>query len=423
MTWEQRYRLKLVARTSLVLWAGLSLVAALVCAPLMRWVDQQTGWIVFGYSPDGARAVLGALTASMLTFIVFVLSATLIVVQLASGQLTPRIIAMVFAMPWVRIALGIFTFTYTYTLAALARVEDRVPDLHVGVAVILNLTCILVFFLFVQRLSNGLRPSTMMKLVADRGREVIEEVYPAAYDPKRPEQATSAALPTSSAQMVEFAGQTGVVMAFSGAELVRLARDADAAIELLPQVGDSLAPGDPLFRVYGGTRPISRDALRACVAVGSERTLDQDPRFVFRILVDIGNRALSPAVNDPTTAVIALDQIDNLLLCLGQRRLDEGTIHDSDGKLRLVYGTPDWPDYVTLAASEIRHFGEGSMQINRRLRAMLEHLIRELPEDRRPPLEEELAMLVNAVKRGFRDEEDRKRAGVADYQGVGGSDS
>ena len=360
MTWEQRYRLKLLAHTSLVLWAGLSLVAALLCAPLMRWVDQQTGWIVFGYTPDGARAVLGALTGSMLTFIVFVLSATLIVVQLASGQLTPRIIAMVFAMPWVRFTLGIFTFTYTYTLAALARVEDRVPDLHVGVAVTLNLTCIIVFFLFVQRLSNGLRPSTMMKLVADRGREVIEEVYPAAYDPKRPEQATSAALPTSSAQLVEFAGRTGVVMAFSLAELVRLARDADAAVELLPQVGDSLAPGDPMFRIYGGARPVSQNALRACVAVGPERTLDQDPRFVFRILVDIANKALSPAVNDPTTAVIALDQIDNLLLCLGRRRLDEGVAHDRDGKLRLVYGTPDWPDYVTLAASEIRHFGRAA---------------------------------------------------------------
>jgi uncharacterized membrane protein len=178
-----------------------------------------------------------------------------------------------------------------------------------------------------------------------------------------------------------------------------------------------------MFRIHGGTRPVDHNALSACVAVGPERTLDQDPRFVFRILVDIANKALSPAVNDPTTAVIALDQIDNLLLCLGKRRLDEGAVHDSDGKLRLVYGTPDWPDYVTLAASEIRHFGEGSMQVNRRLRAMLEHLIRELPEDRRPPLEEELALLMNAVKRGFRDEEDRKRAGVADYQGVGGSDS
>ena len=180
MTWEQRYRLRLAARTSLVLWAGLSLVAALACAPAVRWLDHATGWVVFGYSPDGARTVLGALAGSMLTFIVFVLSATLIVVQLASGQLTPRVIALVFAMPWVRVTLGAFTFTFAYTLGALARVEDRVPDLHVGVAVLLNLACIVGFFQFVQKLAGGLRPSTIMRLVADRGRGVIAQVYPAA---------------------------------------------------------------------------------------------------------------------------------------------------------------------------------------------------------------------------------------------------
>ena len=111
MTWEQRYRLRLSISTSLVLWAGLSLLAALLAAPIIRWLDRETGWIIFGFSPDGARVVLGTLTGSMLTFIVFVLSATLIVVQLASGQLTPRIIAMVFAMPWVRISFNISTST------------------------------------------------------------------------------------------------------------------------------------------------------------------------------------------------------------------------------------------------------------------------------------------------------------------------
>ena len=101
------------------------------------------------------------------------------------------------------------------------------------------------------------------------------------------------------------------------------------SVELVPQVGDSLAPGDPLFRIYRrNATGLARTRCRACVAVGPERTLDQDPRFVFRILVDIANKALSPAVNDPTTAVIALDQIDNLLLCLGRRRLDEGVAHD-----------------------------------------------------------------------------------------------
>jgi uncharacterized membrane protein len=422
MSWERRYRWSLAARTSLVAWAAAALAAALACAPAVWWLDRQTQWRLFGFSPDGARVVLGALVGSMLTFIVFVLSATLIVVQLASGQLTPRVIGLVFAVPWVRVTLGVFTFTYAYTLGALGRVEDRVPDLHVGVAVLLNLACIVVFFLFVQRLSNGLRPSTMLRLVAGRGRGVIAQVYPVAFDPAKPEGGVGVALPGGPAQEVVLEGATGVVMAFSPAHLARAAREAGAVVAVVPQVGDSVAPGDPLFRVYGRKQPLPAGALRGCIAVGPERTLEQDPRFAFRILVDIANKALSPAINDPTTAVQALDQIDALLLFLGRRRLDEGVVRDPDGAPRVVYGTPDWPDYVTLAVSEIRHFGDGSIQVDRRLRAMLERLIRDLPAARRPPLEEELALLGSAVERRFRDEVDRKRAAVGDQQGVGGSE-
>lgn len=422
MTWERRYRAAHAARTSLVVWAGAALVLALVAAPAVRELDAATGWRVFNYSPDGARAVLGALAGSMLTFIVFVLSATLIVVQLASGQLTPRVIALVFAMPWVRVTLGAFVFTFAYTLGALARVDDRVPDLHVGVAVLLNLACVVGFFQFVQKLSAGLRPSTILRLVADRGRVVIAQVFPEPYDPAKPERPVGDALPDAPARVVRHPGPTGVMMAFDAAGLVRIARDADAVVELVPQVGDSLTDGDPLFRVYG-PGPVAEAALRGCVAVGPERTLDQDPRFAFRILVDIANKALSAAINDPTTAVLALDQLTGLLLGLGRRRLDEGVCRDAGGKPRLVYGTPDWSDFVMLAVSEIRQYGGGSIQIDRRLRAMLERLVEELPADRHPPLEEELALLRSAVERTFRDEVDRKRAAVADYQGVGGSET
>jgi len=419
MTWEQRHRLRRAARTSLVLWAGVALVAALVVAPAVRWLERETGWVIFGFSPDGARAILGALVGSMLTFIVFVLSATLIVVQLASGQSTPRVIALVLAVPGVKLALAVLTFTYVYTLAALGRVEDRVPDLHVSVAVLLNLACIVVFLSFVQRLATGLRPASMIHLVATHARRVFEQVYPLPYNPDRSEASPGGALPAASTQMIELTGESGVVMAFGAKNLVRLAEDADAVVELIPQVGDFVAVGDPLFRVAGG--PVSPAALRGCVAIGAERTLEQDPRFVFRILVDIANKALSPAINDPTTAVQSLDQMQHLLLELGRRHLDDGRARDRAGKLRLVYGTPNWPDFVMLAVSEVRQFGAGSLQVDRRLRAMLERLAETLPAGRRPPLLEELALLGNAVERHFEDEVDRKRARIADYQGVGGS--
>jgi uncharacterized membrane protein len=422
MTWEQRYRWRQTARNSLVLWAGVSLAAALVVAPVVRWLDRETGWVLFGFSAEGARAVLGVLVGSMLTFLVFVLSTTLIVVQLASGQSTPRVIAMVLSTPGVKIAMALLTFTYAYTLSALGRIEDRVPDLHVSVAILLNLACLVVFFQFVHRLSTGLRPGSLIQLVAERARVVIDEVYPLPLDPTRPEMPAGGMLPPTPTTVVEFAGPSGVVLAFSVEELKRLAIESGAIVELVPQVGDFIAVDDPLFRVYGDMQPVSAESLRGCVVIGFERTIDQDPRFVFRVLVDIASKALSPAINDPTTAVLALDQIEHLLLVVGRRHLDEGQVRDRDGKLRVVYGTPDWPDFVILAVSEVRQFGAGSLQVHRRLRAMLERLLEALPESRRPPLEEELAMLGSAVKREFDDEADRKRASVADYQGVGGSE-
>lgn len=421
MNWEQRYRLRQATRTSLVPWAAASLVAALVCAPAVRWLDRATGWGLFHFSPEGARAVLQALAGSMLTFIVFILSALLIVVQLAIGQLTPRVIAIVFARPGVKAVLAMLTFTYVYTLSALARIEDRVPDLHVSLAVILNLACVGGFFLFVQRLSGGLRPTSVMQEVAHLCQEVIQELYPADYAPGLVEQTVRELLPAAPVRVVKTYRRSGVVMAFSATNLVRLAREANAVIELVPEVGDFLTTDAPLFRVFGGDRPIPDDALRGCVAIGDERTLDQDPRFAFRILVDIAIKALSPAINDPTTAVLALDQIHHLLLGIGRRQLNDGQDRDQEGVLRLVYVTPAWSDYVLMAVSEIRQYGAGSLQVDRRLRALLNHLTEELPDERRPPLREELRLLDCSVQRGFRDEEDTKRAGVDDYQGVGGN--
>jgi len=357
----------------------------------------------------------------MLTFIVFVLSGTLILVQLASGQLTPRVVGIVFAMPRVKITLALFSFAYLFTLAALGRVEERVPDLEVSIAILLNVACIVAFFLFVQQLSSGLRSSSMMQHVADAGRHVIEHVYPLEFSSDHPEVSRRQTLAASAADVITFTGRSGVVMAFSVEQLVERAREAGTVIELVPQVGDFIAAGDDLFRIAAPAQGVSAEALRGCVAVGAERTLHQDPRFVFRILVDIASRALSPGINDPTTAVLAVDQIHHLLLCLGRRRLDDGRALDRDGKLRLIYGTPDWPDFVMLAVSEIRQYGEGSIQVNRRLHAMIEHLIRTLPEARRPALQAELALLSSGAARSFPDEEDRKRAGMADFQGIGSS--
>ena len=212
----------------------------------------------------------------------------------------------------------------------------------------------------------------------------------------------------------------GVVLAFDIEGLVSLAQRADCVIEMVPQVGDFVAAGDPLFRIFQGGATLPADALQQSVALGQERTLEQDPTFAFRIMVDIASKGLSPAINDPTTAVLAIDQIQHLLRNVGHRRLDDERVRDAAGRLRLIYRTPDWDDFVRLAVTEIRHFGGESIQVARRLRAMLDNLIQTLPEQRAPLLRQELNLLHRTAERLFAEPEDRALADVSDFQGVGG---
>ena len=182
-----------------------------------------------------------------------------------------------------------------------------------------------------------------------------------------------------------------------------------------------MTSGDPLFKIYNGGENIIDRQLHDAVAIGPERTMEQDPSFAFRIIVDIAAKALSPAINDPTTAVLALDQIHRLLRTVAGRKLDTGQEYDSNGQLRLLYRTPEWEDFISLAVTEIRNYGKDSLQVVRRMRALLENLIAILPPQRAGALKVELAVLSRGVEMDFRDPEDRQRDTLADSLGMGGS--
>jgi uncharacterized membrane protein len=279
---------------------------------------------------------------------------------------------------------------------------------------------LVVFLYLVEHVGKTLRPSGALRAVGSIGRAVIEDVYPRRFvesSEMRPDPATnSGAGPCRSID----SPRDGAVLAFDIAGLRDLARQTDCVIELVPQVGDYVAIGDPLFRVYGAKTELTAGELCQSVAVGQERTPEQDPTFAFRIMVDIASKALSPAINDPTTAVLALDQIHHLLRNVGGRCLDDERVRDTSGQVRLIYRTPDWEDFVQLAVTEIRHFGSESIQIARRLRAMLEDLIETLPEARVTLLRRELTLLQRSAERFFSEPEDRALAEVGDLQGVGG---
>ena len=420
MSWLQRYRIDSFLRTSVWLPPLLGMAAALLLRALVHRLDLILGWkAVVG--PDGARALLAALSSSMLTFIVFVFSILLVAVQLASAQLTPRIIAVVYRSRVLKLSLTFFVFSFTYTLALLSRIEDAVPQVSLWVAVYSSVFCIGLFVYMIDHVGKSLRPVSVLTRVGSMGQDVILDVYPRPVAGTQDVPANVALLPRGEPSRIVSSRRTGAVLAFDVTGLVELARHADCLIELVPQVGDFVTRGDPLFRLYGGGDVITDRELRQAVAIGPERTLQQDPEFAFRIIVDIASKALSPAINDPTTAVLALDQIHRLLRTVAEQHLDTGLVNDGAGRLRLVYRTPDWEDFVALSVTEIRHFGRDSIQIVRRMRAMLENLIKVVPPERAAMLRAELDLLSRGVDQDFRDPEDRIRAAAADSLGVGGA--
>ena len=214
---------------------------------------------------------------------------------------------------------------------------------------------------------------------------------------------------------------SAIVLAVDLDTLVAEARRAGGIVEFVPQVGDFVCTGEPLFELYGGAVSIANHRLQSSVAFGPERTMEQDPLFAFRIITDIGLKALSPAINDPTTGVLALDQLHRLLRIVGRRRLRSETIVDRAGTPRVIFRTPNWEDFVAVSCTEIRAYGAGNVQIARRLRAMLDNLIATLPARRHAALEAERRRLDLAIASLYALPEDRELAAVPDTQGLGGS--
>jgi uncharacterized membrane protein len=185
-------------------------------------------------------------------------------------------------------------------------------------------------------------------------------------------------------------------------------------------VGDTVVENTPLLRVHGGTQPLSEKALIAAVRLARARTFKQDPKYPIRLLVDVAIKALSPAINDPTTAVQAIDQIEDLLHRLGRCDLDSGYARDADGVLRLMFPMPTWEDYLMLAFDEIRQYGVGSLQVMRRLRAALNAIADSVAEEgRRESVRQHLRHLDEVVGHSSHDVEDRLVALQEDRQGLG----
>ena len=422
MTWNRWYALRSYLRSSLWIVPFIALLLEQITFRAVYALDVRHAWIpAWPFGLSGTHTALETIITLMLSFIVFTFGSLLIAVQVASGQLTPRIIATTLLRDnTLRFTVGLFVFTLLFALGTVARIDTTVPHLTVWVAAILGFGSLMAFLFLIDYAARLLRPVSIVWRVGEEGLKVIESVYP------NPIKDTDA-LPVRHRQLgpcdrvISHQGTSAIVLGVNLEALVAEAQRKDGVIEVVPRVGDFVAVGEPLFMLHDGGAAIDDPKLRASIAFGPERTIEQDSTFAFRVIVDIAIKALSKAINDPTTAVLAIDQLHRLLRNVGCRHLHDDQIMDRTGRLRVVFPTPNWNDFVELAFREIRLYGAENFQIVRRLRAMIDNLLKTLPESRRPALRRELDLLDRTIERLYIFPDDAAVARIADKQGLGGS--
>jgi uncharacterized membrane protein len=422
--WNQVYRALSYMRSALWVVPIIAVLLAMVVTGMLHRIDRFVTWDLIGLAVAGAHTLFQTIITLTLSFVVFTFGSLLVAIQIASGQLTPRIIATTLLRDRViKYTVGLNMFTLLFAIAALNRTVDVVPQLVTLVAAILGIACVTSFLFLIDYAARLLRPVRLVALVCDQGLEVVRSVYPKEATEGDGGEGASAARYGPPDRVVLHTGRSQVVLAVDIERLVLEARRLDGVVEFVPQVGDFVAADEPLFNLYGGASRIDDAVLRQAVAFGTERTMEQDPMFAFRILVDIALKALSPAINDPTTAVLATDQVHRLLRVVGRRHLHDEGVRDAAGHVRVVLRTPNWEDFVHISCNEIRACGAGSVQIPRRQRAMLENLIRTLPVQRHAALREQLDLLDRVLPDYYKLPEDLALARIPDSQGLGGASS
>jgi uncharacterized membrane protein len=418
----QRFRLRHLAQSRLWLVPLICLLAGIGLAVALLSVDPSSGSHLVGTSVTGSAAsvqtILTAASTALVTLTSVVLSLTLVAVQLAMGQFSPRIVRSILHDRRSQLAIGLFIGTFAYSMTVLREVSTSgggsVPGLAVIVDYALILSAIVVLVLYVHHTAQSIRVGGLIGWVADATRDEVDRLYPPPPPPEPEDDLSVVAAP-----------DYGVVAKLPHQALVAVAQQADCVLELVPAMGDFVPRGGPLFRVRAGSLAEShRSAVARSVILDRERSHHSEPAFGLRKLVDVGARSIySSPFQDPTTCVQSINAIHDILRRLAPREFPSGRHHDAHGHVRLVERVMSWEGYVRLAFDELRLVGAGSPQVARRLRAALEDLRTVAPPERRPPLDRQLKLLDDGVRRAFEDDADVDAALVPDMQGIGsGSD-
>ncbi len=353
--------------------ASCVLIALVLALGLPRLDVHTRTPLLFPGGPESARSFLSSITTAMISVTGLVFSITIVALQLAAGQFSSRVMRDFLRDRTIQLTFGVFVATFTYAMVLQRSVRGTsngsnafVPQLAVSVAFVFVLTSVALFIVYINHIANAIRVANIVARIGAQTRAVLEVRYPPGGAPG------TAAPPNHAPDRYLCCPHPGVIVSVNEAALVAHAAAADTVIALQPSVGDFIPAGAPLLAIYGDI--FDEDQLLRHLAFDTERTYEQDVAFGFRELVDIAERALSPAVNDPTTAAQAIDVLHDLLRRLATRPTPTGRHTDAAGKLRLIVPMYTFPDFLALALDEIEHYGANDVQTPRRLRSMLTDL-------------------------------------------------
>ena len=403
-------------RSSLWFVPSIMVVASIGLALTLVEMDQRFQWglpdtlpLLFGAGAEGSRGMLSTIAGSMITIAGLTFSLTIAALATASTQYTSRVLRNFMRDRPNQLVLGCFVGIFAYCLVVLRTVRGEaeglfVPSLAVFAALLLALLGIGVLVFFIHHIAASIQASTIIRAITDESLAVVERAFPSpCSDEPACEQPLEALreFPGDPAWQAVLSPARGYVQDVDAAQLVRIAEERDAIVRLDVEPGVFAAVDSPLLSV-AAIRPIDesvRAKLCACVSIERFRTIDQEPGFGIRQLVDIALKALSPGINDTTTAAMCIEHLGAVLAQCAPR--DMPTCHRArDGRVRVITRGPSFADLTNAAFDEIRrNAAKNATVIERMMRALGFIASRTSRSDRRLILEQHLRLVVDLADR------------------------
>lgn len=356
--------------------------------------DWMTEWPrLFGAEAAGSRGMLVTIAGSMMTVVGVTFSMTLVTLALASSQYTSRILRNFMSDHATQAVLGIFAGIFTYCLIVLRTIREGdegafVPSLSVTLGVVLAIGGIGTLIFFIHHIASSIQASSIVASVAKETLLAIDRLFPEQLGHERGEEAADPPSPPSPPQTWQtvLAERNGYLQSVNKAALLELAREHRTVVRMDRAIGEFVVEHTPLASLALDVPPskVITAELRAAYTVDRFRTVYQDCAFGIRQLVDMALRALSPGVNDTTTAVMAVDYLTAILARLAAREIPATHRYD-EGELRVIAAEQTFAEHVAAAFDEIRGSAGGSVTVMVRLLDALETVgaLADRPERRR----------------------------------------